>query len=240
MSLFASIVLATAALPAHKPAARPIAYDSFVRDKALYHIVQADLSSGLVTPQTVYRTNLVSTWKLVTSSNATVGITGTFFAPANGHPVGDVLIDGELVVKGYRGSGIGVDAFGGVDIFDTHFKKEFDWSKYRFGLRGAVRLISNGQVNPNPRAQRFRDPRIWGKASRTAIGLTKAGKLVLCATKNNVTLSALGKAMRSRGVVDAVSLDGGGSTCLYYRGKMVIGTGRRLSNMFVLQEHSTY
>lgn len=239
MSVFVSIALAATLAP-HKEAARPIAYDSFLRDKALYHVIKADLSSGLVSPSTVYQHGLVSSWKLVTGGNATVGITGTFFAPASGYPVGDILIDGDLKVKGFRGSGLGVDHFGGVHIFDTQYKQEFDWSSYRWGLRGAVRLISNGTVCPNPKAQRFRDPRIWSKASRTAIGLDKNGKLVLVATKNNVTLSALGKAMLSRGVVNAISLDGGGSTCLYYRGKMVIGTGRRLSNMFVLQEHAVY
>jgi hypothetical protein len=239
MNLFVSLVLASTVAPKHS-AARPIAYDSFIRDKALYHVVKADLASGLVNPTAVYQPNLVSTWKLVSGNNATVGITGTFFAPRSGHPVGDVLIDGDLKVRGYRGSAIGVDHFGGVKIFDTRFREEVDWSQYRFGLRGMVRLVAAGKVCPNPKAQKFRDSAIWGKAARTAIGLDKNGKLVLVATKSSVTLSALGKAMVSRGVLNAVSLDGGGSTCLYYRGKMVIGTGRRLSNMFVLQEKAPY
>ena len=133
-----------------------------------------------------------------------------------------------------------MDHFGNVKIFDTKFKQEVDWSQYKFGIRGVVRLVSNGVVNPNPKAQKFRDKRIWGKASRTAVGLDKNGKLVLMATKKNVTLSQLGKAMLTQNVVEAVSLDGGSSTCLYYRGKMVIGADRRLSNMFVLQEKPAY
>jgi exopolysaccharide biosynthesis protein len=240
MNLFVGIVLASTISTPVKTAARPIAYESFLRDKALYHVVKADLSSGLVNPKAVYAPRLTSTWQLVTNNNATVGITGTFFAPASGYPVGDVLVDGDLKVRGYRGSAIGIDFFGGVSIFDTRYRQEFDWSQYRGGIRGAVRLITNGKVCPNPKAQKFRDKRIWGKASRTAVGLDKNGKLMLVATKNNVTLSQLGKAMVSKGVVDAVSLDGGGSTCLYYRGKMVIGTGRKLSNMLVLQEKSAY
>lgn len=239
MNLFVSLVL-TAAYTPPKVAARPIAYDSFIRDKALYHVVKADLSSGLVNPKTVYRPGLVSSWKLVTGADATVGITGTFFAPRSGHPVGDILVEGDLKVRGYRASAIGIDHFGGVKIFDTKFREEYDWSQYRGGIRGLVRLVANGVVCPNPKAQKFRDSRIWGKASRTAVGLDKNGKLILVATKSNVTLSQLGKAMVTQGVVNAVSLDGGGSTCLYYRGKMVIGTGRRLSNMFVLQEKAAY
>lgn len=239
MIFFVTLALAVSA-PTPRAEARPIAYDSFIRNKALFHVVKADLASGLVNSSAVYHRGLTSSWKLVSGSNATVGITGTFFAPASGYPVGDVLVDGDLKVKGYRGSAVGVDHFGGVKIFDTRFKQEYDWSQYKFGIRGAVRIVSNGQVNPNPKAQRFRDRRIWGKASRTAIGLDKNGKLILVATKNSVTLSELGKAMVSRGVVNAISMDGGGSTCLYYRGKMVIGTGRGLSNMFVLQEKSMF
>lgn len=241
MMIFVGIALAaTAATTPVRPAARPIGYEYFKRDKATYHVVKADLSSGKVNPTAVYHRGLTSSWKLVTGSNATVGITGTFFAPASGHPVGDVLVDGDLKVQGFRGSAIGVDHFGGVKIFDTRFRQEYDWSQYRFGIRGAVRIVSNGKVNPNPKAQKFRDKRIWGRAARTAIGLDKNGKLLLVATKNPVTLSELGKAMVSRGVVNAISMDGGGSTCLYYRGKMVIGTGRGLSNMFVLQESAAF
>lgn len=239
MIFFVTVALAATAT-APRAEARPIAYDSFIRNKALFHVVKADLASGLVDSSAVYHRGLTSSWKLVAGSNATVGITGTFFAPSSGYPVGDVVVDGDLKVKGYRGSAIGVDHYGGVKIFDTRFKQEYDWSQYKFGIRGAVRIVSDGQVNPNPKAQRFRDRRIWGKASRTAIGLDKNGKLILVATKNSVTLSELGKAMVSRGVVNAISMDGGGSTCLYYRGKMVIGTGRGLSNMFVLQEKSTF
>jgi hypothetical protein len=242
MLIFASLAVAAAvaANPPARPPARPIAYGTIGYNKAIFHVVKADLSSGLVQPEAVYNPGLVSSWKLVAGSNATVGITGTFFAPRSGYPVGDVLIDGDLKVKGARGSAIGIDHFGGVKIFDTKFGQEYDWSQYRFGIRGVVRIVSNGVVNPNPKAQRFRDRRIWGKASRTAVGMDTNGKLVLMATKRDVTLSHLGKAMLSQNVVEAVSLDGGSSTCLYYRGKMVIGADRRLSNMFVLQEKPAY
>lgn len=158
MSFFVSVALAAMATPAPR-AARPIAYDSFIRNKALYHVVKADLASGLVSPTAVYHNGLTSSWKLVSRSNATVGITGTFFAPRSGHPVGDILVDGDLKVRGLRGSAIGVDHFGGVRIFDTKYRQEYDWSEYKFGIRGAVRIVSNGQVNPNPKAQRFRDRR---------------------------------------------------------------------------------
>jgi exopolysaccharide biosynthesis protein len=149
------------------------------------------------------------------------------------------MVDGKLVARGNRGSILAVSEDGNIVIADKGYRRKFDWTGIKHGLRGAVRLISNGMVNPNPRAQRFKDPRIWGRAARTGVGVEHNGKLVMVATRQNVTLSELGRAMKKKGVVDAVSLDGGGSTCLYYNGKMVVPTSRRLSTMFVIMESRT-
>ncbi len=58
----------------------------------------------------------------------------------------------------------------------------------------------------------------------------------MVATNSSVTLGELGKAMIANGVRDAISLDGGGSTCLYYRGTMVIPPKRKLSNILMVCE----
>jgi hypothetical protein len=238
MSIVATLCIAAVAA---KKAPGPIAYESFLRGRALYHMVTADLSSGVVSAGTVHSPRLTSVWNLLNqTSTPTVAITGTFFSPQGGSPVADVLVDGSLVASGERGSAVGVDWYGGVSIFDTRFRQKVDWDKYRFGLRGAVRVVTDGRVRPNPKAQRFRDSRIWGRASRTGVGLTKSGKLVLFATKGNVTLSELGKAMVAHGVQDGVSLDGGSSTCMYYRGSMVIAPNRKLSNLFVISRKAPY
>ena len=57
---------------------------------------------------------------------------------------------------------------------------------------------------------------------------------MLVATTSSVTLSELGRAMKSKGVVDAVALDGGGSTALYYKGSMIVKPKRGMSNLFVV------
>ena len=59
---------------------------------------------------------------------------------------------------------------------------------------------------------------------------------MLMATTAPVTLSQFARAMIGEGVQDAVSLDGGSSTCLFYRGVVLIHPGRRLSNMLILAE----
>jgi len=213
-----------------------IGYAKFKYGKAWFHEVKADLNSLNVSTETMHRPGTNSFWQVVRPAPPTVAVTGTFFGAAGGFPVADVLVDGILVAQGQRGSVIAADWTGHVNIFDTRFHQRVDWSRYRYALRGTVRLITRSKVMPDPKAQRFRDPRIWGRASRVAAGLRKDGKLVLVATTHSVTLRQLGYAMRSRGVVDAVNLDGGSSTLLYYRGRLIVAPKRRVSNLLVLRE----
>lgn len=211
-----------------------IGYATFKVGKVYYHAVTVDLGSGAAALKTVHAPKLTSAWRLIEKEQPVVAITGTFFGLRSQTPVADVLVDGQLVAQGNRGSGIGSLRDGSVRLFDTRFRNPFDWTDYTYGLRGAVRIVSNGVVCPNPKAQKFTDSAIWGSAARSAVGMTKQGKLVLVATRQKVTLSQLGKAMKSRGVTNAIALDGGSSTCFYYNGSMLIPPARSLSNMLVI------
>lgn len=218
------------------PSAPPIHYERFAIGKAVYHTVQASLASGGFSLETVHSRRLTSVWNLVAAPRPIAAVTGTFFSPRSQSPVADVIVDGTQVSAGSIGSALGVSWYGDVSIFDRPFHTPVDWGAFRYGLRGAVRVVENGKVQPNPKAQRFRDRRIWGKAARAGLGLTTDGRLVLVATKSHVSLSEFGKAMKSRGVTEGISLDGGSSTCLYYKGALVVPPGRKLSNLVVIRE----
>ncbi|CAN5538743.1 hypothetical protein BH11ARM2_BH11ARM2_32630 [soil metagenome] len=229
-------LIAATLIAAPRQEAGKIAYRVLSSGGHRYHVVQADTTEGFVATRTVLRHGRVSPWQFVKRERPKVMMTGTFFAMQNGTPVADVLIDGILQARGNRGSAFGVRPDGTIALWDKPFCRKEDWSGYAYGLRGAVRVVTKGKVHPNPKAQRFKDPAIWGIAARTAVGVTKAGKLLLVATKERVTLSSLGKAMVKAGAIDGVALDGGGSACLYVDGKMVVPTSRPLSNMLVLSE----
>lgn len=231
MKLLAALGLITLAGIA---SADTVAHVKFKRGKARYHAVIVDTAAGNVEVKTVVANGGKSAWKMIGQSQPLAAMTGTFFAPRGGIPVADVLVDGDLRAQGNRGSGLGVNFLGGVEIFDAKYLHKADWDNYQYGLRGAVRVVSNGIVMPNPRAQKFRDRRIWGRASRTGVGVTKAGKMVMIATASPVTLSEFGKAMLKCGVVSGLSLDGGSSTCLYYNGKMLLSPKRRMTNLLVV------
>lgn len=216
-------------------AARPISYDSFSFHHHIYHVVAVNLSSGACAAETVHSDWLTSVHNLVDRSQPTVAITGTFFSPRSQKCVADVVVDGNLVAHGSRGTAVAVDWYGKVRIFDEPFNHPVDWSSYKFGLRGAVRVVDGGKVRPNPKAQRFHDKDIWSHARRTGLGLTTSGRLLLFGTNDQVSLSELGYAMKSRGVRNGVSLDGGSSTCFYYNGSFLVPPKRKLCNLFVVR-----
>ncbi len=87
------------------------------------------------------------------------------------------------------------------------------WKEVKTGM-GSVggRLLINGEVNPNLAT---------GAAPRTAIGITKDGKIILYTIDGRqndhsygVQLKTLATRMKELGCTDALNLDGGGSTVI--------------------------
>lgn len=218
----------------------PVEYQAVRWNRFLFHTVSVDLTSEKVQPAVVHGPRLQSAWDMIRDDEPVVAITGTFFNTTSAYPVGDVVIEGRMTAEGQRGSVIGVTWLGEVEIFDAPFQQAVDWSRYRFALRGALRVVTDGRVNPNPLAQQFRDPRLTARAQRCAIGTTQDGRLVVMATPHAVTLTELGKAMVHVGIRQGISMDGGSSACLIYRGVTKVRPGRKLSNMFVVHERSPF
>lgn len=208
-----------------------VRYDSFRHKGVIYHEVRLSMEPGRTRAQVqfVNQPSPLRTFAIV--EKPALVVNGTFFHPHSGWPIADVLINGKLMVAGNRGSGLGVTWEGDIQLFDQNFGKKVDWEPYEYGLRGLVRVISDGKVTPNPKAQRFRDARIWGRASRVAAGISQGGRVRFYATQSQVTLSALGSAMKTRGVVNAVAFDGGSSAGMVYRGKTLVRPGRAVSNV---------
>ncbi|MFQ3587057.1 MAG: phosphodiester glycosidase family protein [Fimbriimonadaceae bacterium] len=93
-----------------------------------------------------------------------------------------------------------------------------DWSVFRNAVAGGPSLVSNGQVAVD--SQGFNDAFIRNRHPRTAIGRTAAGDIWLVAIDGRqpmsigATLEETAWVMRRLGCVDAINLDGGGSTAL--------------------------
>lgn len=98
------------------------------------------------------------------------------------------------------------------------------------------RLLKNGEIYggiSTYQEEGFRDPNITTYAARrVCLGIKPDGRLVLCTAYTN--LAQLSRIMLSLGCVEAINLDGGGSTNLYADGEWVWGPQTRpLNNMLV-------
>ena len=118
-----------------------------------------------------------------------------------------------------------------------------DWHGVRHIVSGGPYLVKNGEVFVDMTAEKL--GAIGGKNPRSAIGYTAENNLVLVAVDGRegssvgMTLMQLAKFMKSAGCVQAMNLDGGGSTVMYVDGKIVNSPqqagGISISNAIVLK-----
>lgn len=95
-------------------------------------------------------------------------------------------------------------------------------------VTGAPRLVRGGAIetylDPGFTEARF----TTAVTPRTAVGTTKDGKLLLV-NVSSASLQQLRELMLQLGCVEAVNLDGGASTGMYYRGQYLATPGRALT-----------
>jgi exopolysaccharide biosynthesis protein len=106
------------------------------------------------------------------------------------------------------------------------------------GMEGALqvgpRLVTNGRITVNPKEEGFRDPKILTKAgARSAIGLTRDHKLLMLTT-GGATIPELAQVMKQAGAYQAMNMDGGASSGLYYDGKYLTVPVRKISNALMI------
>lgn len=134
------------------------------------------------------------------------------------------LHDGQMVLSGH---GIMADRLAQLQVGDRVIVKQSmgdDADKALHVLGVGPRLIQSGNiVLGNGNREQFLPDIMNGRAPRTAVGLTKDGKIILMVVDGRSSLSSgftlleLANELRSKGVVDAMNFDGGGSS------EMVVG-----------------
>ncbi|WNS41162.1 phosphodiester glycosidase family protein [Paenibacillus sp. MMS20-IR301] len=175
-------------------------------------------------------------------SNAKAAINGTFFdAYTKGSyyaPYGYIISGGKML-KNSPGDKRTVFAFDSNSLAElipgSDFKARFDAGTVQGAIQAGPRLLVNGKVSLNVAAEGFRDPKILtGGGSRSALGLTRDHKLILL-TSGGATIPQLAEIMKQAGAYQAMNLDGGASSGLYYNGKYLTTPGRLISNALVVQ-----
>lgn len=117
-----------------------------------------------------------------------------------------------------------------------------DWDNVNHIISGGPYLVKNGNIFIDMTEQKL--GAIGGKNPRTAIGYTQDGNLIMVAVDGRegasvgMTLRELAGFMQSIGCVNAMNLDGGGSTVMYVNGHVVnmpkVKGGIALSNALTI------
>ena len=117
-----------------------------------------------------------------------------------------------------------------------------NWDGVKHIISGGPYLLKNGEIYVDVTAEKLNA--ITGRNPRTAIGITSDKNLVLITVdgreENSVgmTLTELASYMKSIGCVEAMNLDGGGSSVMYVKGNIVnspsVKGGIAISNAFTV------
>jgi len=109
------------------------------------------------------------------------------------------------------------------------------WSQVQEGLAAGPRLVTDGRITLDPQAEGFTSPKILTlSGARSAVGWTRDGWLLLAVT--NGTVRQLAEVMKALGAVQAMNLDGGASSGLWFRGQYLRQPGRLISNALLVLE----
>ncbi|MGN0031170.1 MAG: phosphodiester glycosidase family protein [Candidatus Gastranaerophilaceae bacterium] len=113
----------------------------------------------------------------------------------------------------------------GAEYVDISINTNPKWENVRHIISGGPYLVKNGDVFVDVEAQKLQS--IGGRNPRSAIGYTKYNDLILVAVDGRegssvgLTLYELAALMQSLGCVNAINLDGGGSTVMFVNGQIV-------------------
>jgi hypothetical protein len=152
----------------------------------------------------------------------------------------------EVPVNGYVLSGVGQYANKLRDVevgerVDLHNETNAPWPDLVHAVGGGPRLLKNGQMGMDVYDERFRSDVRGGARPRTAAGIDKDGNLILLVVDSinkGMTLTDLAMIMGKLGAVEAMNLDGGGSSTFVIAGREMNqpgdGVARSVSNAIVI------
>lgn len=163
-------------------------------------------------------------------------VTGTYFDMRTLLPTGTIVIDGKTVHQSHIGTAVCFTGDNKVTFVAANRGEPCDMSKAESGLRTGPRLLALGQYALNARREGYRHPGLFGARTRMALGVTPSNRLLLVSVRTPVTFSRLASIMKSLGAVDAVCLDGGTSSAMYFRGQILRRPGRMLTNVIEVRQ----
>jgi len=206
--------------------------------KTRVHVISVNLNdlSLKVTPAIAWNTigKRQSFVSFMAQHQPLAQITGSFFSLQTAHPIGDLVIGGQIIFRGPVGSALAITPDNQATMMNIPYNWTYSWPGFESAVQGGIRLVQNGKFAVYPRQQGFRDPGLFRPATRTAVGLTDANRLLMVAVNKPIYLSDLAGIMKALGCKDAMALDGGTSTGLACGGEVILMPGRTLTNVLIV------
>ena len=168
-----------------------------------------------------------------------IAVNGTYFNLRTNEPVGALVVEGRLIYDGLCSSVLLINEQGEawLEYHQGKMGRNLGWSRdIRTALCSGPLLVRNGKVSLHPSDEGFGDPSLFALARRSGLGVTADGKLLLVTVHTPITLNKFAHIMLRVGAIDAMNLDGGGSSALYSNGKFVTLPERPLTNLLLVYD----
>ncbi len=176
---------------------------------------------------------------------------GLEFVVKNGRVVdiqtGNTRIPKDGVVVSVHGKAM--DVFRGVRVGDkAEILEDFggEWNQAQQILGAGPRLLANGRIHVTVAMEQFPSDIRYGRAPRSAFGITEKGNYVLAvvdgrqSSSHGCTLNEWAELLKQYGCVEAMNFDGGGSSALVVGGKLQNspsdGSERKVASALVLMK----
>lgn len=136
------------------------------------------------------------------------------------------------------------------------YKLADGWDKYDHVLTGGPRLVHGGRiVVQNSLYHEDFGGDVFGRNARTAVGLSRNNEIILVVVegrkyrsrrsrRTGATYQELAQLMQDLGAVEAIGLDGGGSSSMYVKGRGMVsapseGSEQSVSNILMIRQKNT-
>ena len=198
-----------------------VEFDGYIRsgenDIKIDNINQPRMISSYVI---VYTSEWGSYAPISPKNGVQLQITGNKIIKASANPL-PIPDDGYVIV----GPKEKLSALFGAEYVDIEIGLNPKWENVKHVISGGPYLVRNGDIYVDVSEEKLLA--IGGRNPRSAIGYTKENNLIMVAVDGRenssigLTLNELAQLMRVLGCINAINLDGGGSTVMYVNGAIV-------------------
>lgn len=171
--------------------------------------------------------------QLARTSGARAVVNGSYFHPRSYVPAGDLVVQGRLLAWGRIPAALAITPDNRAAILPSTtalLGRPLDatWHGMETVIAAGPRILKRGRV-VRQYGDVFRDPALFGRAARSAVGLRGNRDLVFVTTHARLTTTEMGKVMARLGVRDALLLDGGSSAGLAWNGSRALDSIRKVA-----------